>query len=283
MRVFEGGVCYADMLGFGALTRGKISLTESDYASRNRRGDRPTPNSFAGRLLMSFRDVLREVQSGYTNISVAQLSDSAFLWSDDLEALANATRAMMWACSRRHLFCRAGMAYGEVVQPDATHVRLGHFVLGAAATHAVELERAGKGCRVFTEREFVQNLQTKAYYAVKPFQPLSNPLDGTIVDEFKWYLDTRDLAPTEDVDVVALAAAVAELWLSPLYEWNCATPEGRVHVAVALQSLSQALSDRTQQNFLVLAEHFLAAPTKRSHVAARNVAERWVAAAKRTA
>jgi hypothetical protein len=262
------------MLGIDALTRGKIRLTKDDYGARCRKDDKRTPNAFAGRLLMAFRDALREVMNAHKTISVAQLSDSAFLWSEDLEGLSNAVRAMMWACIRRHLFCRAGLAYGEIVQPDSTHIQLGQFVLGAAATHAVALERSGKGCRIFTEPEFVSRLQHNAPYAVEPFQPLLNPLDGTSVDEFKWYLSTADLAG-DPTGADALANAVADVWYSPMYAWNSANNEGRIHVAVTLHSLSQALSDRAApRNLTVGVDEFLAAPPKRSDAAARNAAKR---------
>lgn len=258
MKVFDGAVCFIDMLGMRSLTRGLVPLRPTDFAARDLSKDADANHShFAAKLLMTFRDALRKVRASHSNVSLAQLSDSAFVWSKDVQVTANAVRELMWQCLMKGLLCFAGLAFGQIVEPDRTDHSLGRFVVGQAATDAVGLERSGKGCRVFTEPEVVRRVRNGPRMTAQTFQPLKSPLDGTFADEFRWYLSRDPLDSTERSDGQDLATVTAMLRCSTLFGWNCTSAEGHRQVAVSIESLSAALSVIAREDFTVRSEFVL--------------------------
>src|SRR5687767_20542 len=117
------------MLGIGALTRGQVHLQEADFDA----WDIAEPGQhqlFAAKLLQQFRQCLLQVSSSNkSSLRVAQLSDSAFLWSADPSVVVEAARDLMWRVTRLGLLCRAGMAFGQIVEPAKVNRSLGEFVL----------------------------------------------------------------------------------------------------------------------------------------------------------
>ena len=122
------------------------------------------------------RRCLRDARYEFKTVNMAQLSDCAFIWSTDVRSLVNASRSLMWSCTRRGLLCRGGIAFGEIVEPDKEDRTIGRFVVGEAVTKAAGLERVGKGCRIFSDVDLPSNLH-ECLCQHAPFVALKNPLD----------------------------------------------------------------------------------------------------------
>lgn len=187
MKQYDGAVLFIDMLGIGALTRGKIPLAEAEFAPWGVVAAKAGRHHILGaKLLMQFRRSLLRTKKAWDAVKVVQLSDCAFLWSSDPVAVINAAREVMWHATRAGLLCRAGLAYGPIVEPDKVKRSLGQFILGDAVTRAVGLEGSGTGDRVFCDREVVHEVLKRCRFRHAPFAPLRTPLDGSVVDEFRW-------------------------------------------------------------------------------------------------
>jgi len=255
MKEYDAAVAYLDFLGIGPLTRGGIALTDQDFLAfsiPNKVHSGPHP--FAAHLLVSFRNALRRAKTGHPEVEFSQLSDSAFLWSKNSLDLVNAARGLMWELTLSGVFCRGGMSYGSIIEPDKVDRRLGAFILGQAVTEAVKLERAGKGCRLFSSVTLPSELMSDRPHRDiiscaadawdTPFAVIRNPLDGAEVDEFRWYLFRHDLGAeltahrSQKARLMSLVELLAHLRLSPRFRWNTASPEGLNHIAVSIEALS---------------------------------------------
>lgn len=249
MKKYSGAVLFVDMLGIGALTQGTIQLSEEDHVPWK------VPQAKVGRhhllgakLLMQFRRSLVHTQRLWKSVEIAQLSDCAFLWSDNSMIVVNAARELMWHTTRAGLLCRAGLAHGEIVEPDKVNRSLGRFILGDAVTSAVDLERSGKGARVFCDSEVAHEILQKCSFTHSPFLPLKNPLDGSVVDEFRWYVlpgsfdehqyRTGKRLPT----ALALVDLLTILRYSPRLKWNSQTREGRLQIACTIEAVSNSIA-----------------------------------------
>lgn len=247
MKQYKGAVCFIDILGIGNLTQGHIKLVGVDLASRSIREAAERPEQmFCAKLLVSFRKVLRSTKTKYPNVRAAQLSDCAFIWSESVLDVINAARHLMWEAIRAGLLCRGGMAFGEIIEPNRVDHSLGEFILGRAATTAVAHERAGKGCRIFSDIDLPSELSGKCSFAIEPFEGLKNPLDGTVVDEFRWYLykDKIEKHNYRKSDILKAAIGLMELTAllrhSPYFNWNASSPEGAIHLKTSIESISCA-------------------------------------------
>lgn len=250
MRQYKGGVCFIDLLGIGALTRKQVSLSNADYIAHGiSKVQFHTEQRFCAILLMKFRKVLWAIQKTYPKVQVAQLSDSAFLWSEHPQSLANAVAACMWMCMGEGLLSRGGMAFGDIIEPDKVNSKIGRFVLGEAVTKAVQMEGAGKGCRIFSDVDLPSELSPfLAQLHPEVFVGLKNPLDGSVTDEFRWYLigeaGVRKRSQNEDKRshaVLGLLKLICLLRYSPLYGWNASSPMGEVHIATSIESISSCV------------------------------------------
>ncbi|WP_431049669.1 hypothetical protein [Roseateles sp. L2-2] len=252
MKCYKGAVLFIDMLGFSALTRGRVKLTseacepwEVDFA-------KPSPHQIlAARLLMKLRAVLIEAGKTFPAVKIAQLSDCAFLWSEDVGAVTDCGRLLLEESVAQGLLVRGGLAYGDIVEPDRTRKSLGAFVAGDAVTRAATYETAGKGMRVFTDVETAAEVMEAR--SGECFRELRNPLDGKSVDEWCWYLPNRKLDDERRAAVVrdslgGAALRLAMLWRSPKYEWNASSDEGRAQLALAAEAVSEALFQLAKQD-----------------------------------
>ena len=172
MKEYEGAVLFVDILGIGELTSGdSIKITQADFeaicVSTNHSISNQTYCAF---LLSSFRRTLAGLNT--KGISVSQLSDCAFLWSEQPNLILSSARKLMWKNLRAGVLCRAGLSYGQIVQPDATNRKIGHFVCGDAVTRAAHLETRGKGARIFVDTKLpvLSGLQ----YTPSEFSALKN-------------------------------------------------------------------------------------------------------------
>ena len=83
MNNLKGFVFYVDILGFSALTQGKIQLTEDDFNiwQVSKHFQTSGNQEFAANILIIFRKILANCQSKYPTVNFTQLSDCAFVWS----------------------------------------------------------------------------------------------------------------------------------------------------------------------------------------------------------
>lgn len=171
------------MLGFGALTQGQIQIAKSDFTSHRFSGDYDDhAHIFSAKLLAKFRNRLTKIKT--KNLKIAQLSDCAFIWSEDIDLVVEAARKLMWLNIKGGLLCRGGLSYGEIIEPDLVDIKLGAFICGKAVTEAVKLESVGKGARVFVSDQFSKNLINTTKHS---FSYCIDHSDGRMINEFLWY------------------------------------------------------------------------------------------------
>lgn len=145
MNQYQGAVFFVDMLGIGALTQNQVTLGEDDFKAWGMSPSiSPSANLFCGQLLTTFRSCLAAVRTSHKHIKIAQLSDCAYIWSENVLAALDAARAFMWESVNAGLLSRGGISYGEIVEPDKINRAIGHFILGGAVTRAVGLEKREK-------------------------------------------------------------------------------------------------------------------------------------------
>ncbi|WP_018676229.1 adenylate/guanylate cyclase domain-containing protein [Riemerella columbina] len=157
---YEGAVFFVDILGISALTNGAIPLKNEDF--KPWLNDRKLyTNQFLGAsILTEFRKLLSSIKGKNSKITITQLSDCAFIWSEDiLEVLVFCSKFMHQAI-KNGILCRGGLAYGEIIETKQPH-NLGRFILGDAVTQAAKLESQSKGCRVLINRGLPETLSLK--------------------------------------------------------------------------------------------------------------------------
>lgn len=241
MKEYTGAVFFVDILGVGALTQGKIEISDRDFSAHNFSYDSNfSEHQFCAKLLLKFRRILTSATTDVRNVKVAQLSDCAFIWSDDPDIVVNVARDIMWKSVLGGLLCRGGLANGQIVEPDKINTKLGMFICGGAVTDAVRLEGTGKGARVFVKQELVSELKVIPQSA---FVPRKSLIDFSTIDEFKWYR-YPDLinSPYEKLDkksvVLEISKLIAMLRYSPKYIWNASSFLGRVQLASSIDIIS---------------------------------------------
>ena len=241
MKEYEGAVLFVDILGIGELTSGdSIKITQADFeaicVSTNHSISNQTYCAF---LLSSFRRTLAGLNT--KGISVSQLSDCAFLWSEQPNLILSSARKLMWKNLRAGVLCRAGLSYGQIVQPDATNRKIGHFVCGDAVTRAAHLETRGKGARIFVDTKLpvLSGLQ----YTPSEFSALKNASDYQEIDEYRWFsyhprssgAHAKRGAKNAVNNILNIIGLLRH---SPLYRWNASTPSGRLQVGCTIERLS---------------------------------------------
>ncbi|WP_370980064.1 hypothetical protein [Agaribacterium sp. ZY112] len=244
MKEYSGAVFFIDILGVGALTKGEIRISDVDYsAHRFKFQDKHSQHHFCAKILLKFRRVLIGLTAINKGIKVAQLSDCAFIWSENPNLVVNAARELMWECILAGILCRGGLAYGQIVEPDKINTKLGMFICGGAATEAVQLESSGKGARVFINTELPGKLSSIPSDA---FTPRKSLIDFSIVDEFLWYrypdrITSRlDYIPVNPLPALhKIAKAIAMLQYSPKFLWNSASQHGLLHLACTIEVMSK--------------------------------------------
>lgn len=246
MKEYTGAVFFIDILGVGALTQGKINITERDFKSHNfKYNDFDSEHQFCAKLLLKFRRILVTSTEDVKNIKVAQLSDCAFIWSDNTSLIINVARDIMWKCVFSGLLCRGGIANGQIVEPDKINRRLGMFICGGAVTEAVKLESSGKGARIFIKPELVSELESIPSSA---FAPRKSLIDFSIVDEFEWYrfpdrINSKDEIYNAKKNQIQIIKLVVMLKYSPKFSWNTASGLGEVQVASSIDIISSEIEN----------------------------------------
>lgn len=244
MKEYTGAVFFVDILGVGALTQGKIDISEKDFSAHNFRYDSNfSEHQFCAKLLLKFRRILISSTKNVKNIKIAQLSDCAFIWSNDPDIVVNVARDIMWKSILGGLLCRGGLANGQIVEPDKINTKLGMFICGGAVTDAVRLEGIGKGARVFVKQELVSVLKKIPYAA---FVPRKSLIDFSTIDEFKWYrypdvITSANENLNRKLVMEEIVKLIAMLKHSPKYIWNESKLLGRVQLASSIDIISSEI------------------------------------------
>lgn len=246
----NGAVFFVDILGFGALTKKKIKLEDIDYEAWNKTDEEKSNQFFAMNILKTFRSSLTLIHKKYSNVKVAQLSDCAFIWSENIIEVVLFANNLMASCIENGILCRGGLAYGEILESDDSN-QMGHFILGDAVTRAVELEGKAKGCRVLIDDELPSALykfdKNFSNQIMQLFSPFHNLLDYSIYDEFKWYLvpymskktNLIHLKDIEKIDLIKARLKLASLLrCSDKFHWNSLSQEGFVHIRASLDFIT---------------------------------------------
>ena len=87
MKNSKGFVFYVDILGFTALTQDKIQLTKDDFNiwQVSKHFQTLGNQEFAANILILFRKILTDFQNKYPTVNFIQLSDCAFIWSENMK------------------------------------------------------------------------------------------------------------------------------------------------------------------------------------------------------
>ncbi|WP_332769336.1 hypothetical protein [Pseudomonas koreensis] len=250
MRSFQGAVLFVDMLGFSALTRGRLKLTESEYMPWKIKPGGTFPHQLlAAQILLAFRKALMRTGRRFKAVKLAQLSDCAFLWSEDVCAVTDAGRFLMHEAIEAGLLCRGGLAFGDVHEPNKIDHSIGAFIVGDAVTRAATYETMGKGMRIFTDSDTASEILFKRPH--ESFQALINPLVGETVDEWLWYSPEPILELSRDSltlrpAIEKLVSCHTMLRYSPRFAWNAASPEGCRQLACSIVAVSDAMQKLSQ-------------------------------------
>lgn len=254
----KGYVFFVDILGFSALTQYQINLNEEDYKARVLKHNQWDNSYFAAEILIEFREVLLEVKKEIPAINIAQLSDCAFLWSDNIWTLLCSVHLTMWLMiQERGILCRGGLGLGSMVGAKREPKAFGEFVVGSAVTMAVKNEGIFKGPRIAMDPSFPQELwnykkknDLKLGYKLinDIFHECENPINYQFVDEYRWYLCnkeqfdrvTKEHSVTNDEKKEVTRDRIIlcnSLIYDPRMRWNTIN-EGNTHIQAGIKAIS---------------------------------------------
>jgi hypothetical protein len=250
---YEGAVFFVDILGMSALTNNRLTLNNEDYCHWLDKHHKKYTNQYlAAAILAEFRHILMDLDDEFKIVTIAQLSDCAFAWSEKIADIVLFASKFMNRSITSGLLCRAGMTYGEIIETNQNH-KLGRFIVGTAVTDAVKLERIAKGARVLIDEDFPNHLfkldKTFAEHTIPLFQPFTNPLDYSIYDEFKWYLcpdlryehDLKILTDKEKVGLTKERLKIAnQIRCSPRFNWNTRSKEGMLQLRASINFIAES-------------------------------------------
>jgi len=261
---YKGCVFFIDILGMSALTNGKIGLKKEDFIPWLGNEKKRYSNQFLGAaILAEFRRILMELDYKYKNVTITQLSDCAFIWSQNIADVIVFASQFMHLATNNGILCRGGISYGEIIETSQSH-KLGRFIVGDAVTSAAKLESKSKGCRILINQnvphtlwEQDKNMSDKIH---QMFLPFINPVDYSVFDEFKWYLtpaleldnliDIKLLSFEEKVKLTKQRLCLGNLVrCSPKFNWNSKSSEG-------LQQLIPSINFLTENNLLEILHNF---------------------------
>ena len=258
MNSYEGAVFFVDILGFSALTKGQVqNITQKDYGAWGVDYNLEHPYSFlAATILVEFRDVLQQLKQKLPSLHIAQISDCAFIWCEDMTEFLKGVHLFMWtAVKDKGILCRGGISYGEIVEVENVDYALGAFVVGDAVTRAAKNEGRLKGPRITMDENFPHDVWTHAknahcieYISHDLFNELQSEINMEKADEYRWYLCDADFIanqknPPTYKDCVELTKKRLEianvLKYHPRMGWNSRGEEGLTHLSAGEFSISR--------------------------------------------
>lgn len=248
----NGAVLYVDILGFGALTQKQIKPEKSDFIpwleshKHNDPSVEYTNQFLAASLLATFRTILLDMGGKFEAVNVAQLSDCAFIWSEKIADVVIFANNFMTRAIEDGLLCRGGLSYGEIIETDKNdYHKLGKFIVGEAITKAVTLERILKGCRICIDKDLPDNLsEYDRNLLSKVVQRLTNPLNNSVHNEFKWYselkMDSYGNSSVSDKKAT-IEKYIEDLESGKKFSWNRLNKEGQEHIDVSIAVLRDTI------------------------------------------
>ena len=259
MKSSSAAVFFVDILGFSSLTKGQVQgIKPEDYEAWGLTDSDCQNHSFlAASILLEFRDVLFSLKQYLPNLKVAQISDCAFIWCEDVGTLLRGVHYFMWtAMKEKGILCRGGLAYGEIVEVPNVDYELGAFVVGDAVTRAAKNEGRLKGPRITMDETFPQAVWETmddnpaiTFLSSDLYHDILNLVDMSEVDEYRWYLfDETFLSGSSSilldfkgyVELTKQRLMLANvLKYHPRMGWNARNKEGKIHLEAGEFSLSQ--------------------------------------------
>ncbi len=255
---YNAAVFFVDILGFSALTKGEVSgITIKDYEAWNVDPQREHPNSYlAATILVEFREALCLLKKYKPTLHVAEISDCAFIWSENVSELIEGVHFFMWtAIKDKGILCRGGMAYGEVLSVENENDELGAFVVGDAVTRAVKNEGRMKGPRVTMDIDFPHavwsNISRNSCindFSSDLFHPIQSEINMDTIDEYRWYLCDADFIATqkyppgmnERIELTQKRLTIANvLKYHPRMGWNSRSKDGKIQLQAGELSISK--------------------------------------------
>ena len=249
----NGAVFYVDILGFAALTQNVINLDKEDYEAWEIPNHLPNDNqAFAATILVQFREILLKHQADFMDVTIAQLSDGAFVWSENIRDVIIVACSLMKECVKKGILCRGGLSCGEIIETSENN-NLGRLILGKAVSNAVKLEESGaKGMRIMINEEvpsalcdYDEEFYNRMYIL---FQPFENPLDYKVYDELKWYYIPKmyenipNLGKVENKYIVEATCEriklAGHLRLHPRFSWNAKNKDGQTQLISSIRFIS---------------------------------------------
>lgn len=258
MKQKESGVFFIDILGFSALTKGQIKdISKKDFQAWGLKKTEYDLNFLSAKIILEFRSVLKQLKEKYPAINIGQLSDCAFIWSDDIVLLIQAVHFMMWTMiGEKGVLCRGGLSYGNIVEIDDVDYELGAFIVGNPATNAVKNEGRLKGPRVTMDLTITDKIQESfrkdslvmqlSHYL---FHNIESMIDMNQVDEYRWYLFDNDKITSSSIGIIDLNTRIQltkkrlklanVLRFHPRMRWNTLSEDGRIQLKAGIKSLTK--------------------------------------------
>lgn len=258
MKTYNGAVFFVDILGFSALTKGQvIGITKKDYDAWGVDSEAEHPHSYlAATMLVEFRDALLTLKKHLPSLNIAQISDCAFIWSENAKELLIGVHEFMWnAIGNKGILCRGGLAYGEIIEVENVDYSLGAFVVGDAVTRAAKNEQKLKGPRIAMDVDFphdiyinVNNVPYLDYLSHDLYHPNESEINLEVVDEYRWYLCDPNFVANqkyppsykECVELTKKRLALANnLRMHPRMGWNSRGKEGLIQLCAGEYAISR--------------------------------------------
>jgi hypothetical protein len=232
-----GLVCYIDLLGVSYLT-GRLEKSESE----------PKISWYIKKL----HKYIYEAIEG-TDIKYSVLSDSVFLTTTaEFDDMFFAVSKIFRNCIYSGILLRAGLSYGEFKTiPTELNPR---NLQGKAVTKACQLERMGKGCRIFIDKSISlesnickQNehiiCQDRNYIDYSSFYVFEWPYFNE--NYFYKQNDIRLNHPTPELSQLIFENYKLSVYLkySRLFDWNTKSPEGLCQLGATVEYVT-TLIDR---------------------------------------
>lgn len=250
----NGAVFFVDILGFAALTQNKIDLNDKDYAAWNIPGHLGKPDNqlLAATILVEFRKILLDFQASFPSVTIAQLSDCAFVWSENIRDVIIVACNLMREFVKKGILCRGGVSCGEIIETSQNN-NIGRLILGEAVSNAARLEQCGaKGMRIMMNDEVpgaLRDCDENFYNRMEVlFQPFENLLDYKVYDELKWYYvpdmnvnmpELRNVDKNYIIDATRERIKLAGyLRLHPKFSWNAKNKEGQNQLISSIRFIS---------------------------------------------
>lgn len=255
MKTYNAAVFYVDILGFSTLTKGQVQgITQKDYDAWGVDATFVHPYSFlAATILVEFRDVLQQLKQRIPSLHIAQISDCAFIWCEDISEFLKGVHLFMWTAVRdKGILCRGGISYGEIVEVENIDYALGAFVVGDAVTRAAKNEGRLKGPRITMDENFPHDVWTHSknvqYVSHDLFNALQSEINMEKTDEYRWYLCDSEYISNQNhpssykecVEQTKKRLEIANvLKYHPRMGWNSRGEEGLIHLSAGELSISK--------------------------------------------